>query len=60
MANTNTVGFGLRSTMTVGNTPATQGQSEQILVYLLVYSMEHFMLTLLENRHGQTQLLLQL
>ena len=28
MANTNTVGFGLRSTMTVGNTPATQGQSE--------------------------------
>ena len=24
MANTNTVGFGLRSTMTVGNTPATQ------------------------------------
>ena len=28
MANTNTLGFGLRSTMTVGNTPATQGQSE--------------------------------
>ena len=28
MANASTVGFGFRSTMTVGNTPATQGQSE--------------------------------
>mgnify|MGYP000335194673 CR=1 FL=1 len=28
MANTNTAGFGLRQTMTVGNTPATGGQSE--------------------------------
>jgi hypothetical protein len=28
MANASTVGFGFRSTMAVGNTPATQGQSE--------------------------------
>ena len=28
MANANSTGFGFRSTMTVGNTPATQGQSE--------------------------------
>ena len=28
MANTNTDGFGLRAVMTVGNTPATSGQSE--------------------------------
>ena len=28
MANTNTVGYGCRQTMTVGNTPATGGQSE--------------------------------
>ena len=28
MANTNTGGFGLRAVMTVGNTPATSGQSE--------------------------------
>ena len=28
MANTNTGGFGLRAAMTVGNTPATSGQSE--------------------------------
>jgi hypothetical protein len=28
MANTNTAGFGLRQTMTVGSTPATGGQSE--------------------------------
>ena len=28
MANTNTAGFGLRAVMTVGNTPATSGQSE--------------------------------
>ena len=28
MANASTTGFGFRSTMTVGNTPATQGQSE--------------------------------
>ena len=28
MANASTVGFGLRTTMTLGNTPATSGQSE--------------------------------
>ena len=28
MANASTVGFGLRTTMVVGNTPATSGQSE--------------------------------
>ena len=28
MANASTTGFGLRTTMTVGNTPATSGQSE--------------------------------
>ncbi len=28
MANANTVGYGCRQTMTVGNTPATGGQSE--------------------------------
>ena len=28
MANTNTGGFGLRAVMTVGNSPATSGQSE--------------------------------
>ena len=28
MANANTAGFGCRQTMTVGNTPATGGQSE--------------------------------
>ena len=32
MANASTAGFGLRAVMTVGNTPATSGQSEyQIL-----------------------------
>ena len=28
MANASTTGFGLRAVMTVGNTPATSGQSE--------------------------------
>ena len=28
MANTSTAGYGLRAVMTVGNTPATSGQSE--------------------------------
>ena len=28
MANASTTGFGLRTTMVVGNTPATSGQSE--------------------------------
>ena len=28
MANASTTGFGLRTSMTLGNTPATSGQSE--------------------------------
>jgi hypothetical protein len=31
MANASTVGFGLRAVMTVGNTPATSGQSEYLV-----------------------------
>ena len=31
MANASTTGFGLRAVMTVGNTPATSGQSEYFI-----------------------------
>ena len=39
MANASTAGFGFRATMTVGNTPATGGQSEYKIKQVQEYAI---------------------